>query len=187
MTITFFDTYLLLESDYITEALINAGGIFNQLDISGNINCCTQNCGQQSVEVEVDLTAIVLPATIEFTVDNKIKIFPGFFGLTEFIDGIYKFSIKRYQPGEGTVIESNCLFIDMTLKCKVATLLGYIIEENKTRDSEEKIATIAHLLHYSLVNGSNCGCNCEEMCEVFRELNALLVNVDPTITNDCGC
>lgn len=184
MTITFHDTYLYLKSSYIDE-IIAAPTDYVKVEIAGDINCCTSNCGEQKT-----LLTILLPQTLdtdkaEFTADG-IKIYPLFFGLTAFIDGIYNFSVKRFEDEQGTVTEDNCLFVDLTYKCKVATLLKCIIEENK-KQSTEKISTVIHVLHYSLVNGSNCGCNCTEMCEIFRELTTLLANVDPQITNDCGC
>lgn len=178
MTITNMGTHLLLESPYIT-LLGQTPADYEKVDITGCINCCPTST---LITTEFPYTAtpkITFGAT-------SITIWPAFFGLTEFTDGIYKFEVKIYEIGQGTTLESNCIFIDITFKCKVAALLKNIITENKTK-SGEKLSTTAHILHYALFNGSNCGCNCEEMCQVFTYLNDLLSNLDPQIFVDCGC
>lgn len=123
---------------------------------------------------------------------DKLIIFPSFFGITEFKDCIVRFDIKMFKSDEegnitGYVLISNCAFIDVTYKCRVAALLQNIISENKNGNDNEKVSTITHLLHYALFNGSNCGCNCEELCDVFEELTSLIQGIDPQIINDCGC
>lgn len=184
MIITYHDSYLLLNSSYIAEIIANPNN-YLKVEITGDINCCTSNCGATKTILSINLPQLTNTDKAEFTIDG-LKIYPLFFGLSAFTDGVYNFSVKRFEDNAGTVLESNCLFVDITYKCKVATLLKCIIEENKKKDTE-KLSTTIHILHYALVNGSNCGCNCTEMCEVFRELTTLLANVDPQITNDCGC
>lgn len=183
MTILNADTSLVLQSSYIDEVFANPGN-YIKVEVTGDINCCTSGCGDTVNTLEIPLPQVLDGDKAEFT-DEGLKIFPLFFGLTEFVDGVYSFTFKRFKEGE-TIIETNCFFVDVTYKCKVASLLKCLLEENRQRTSE-KISTNAHLLHYALVNDSNCGCNCEEMCEAFKELRNLLNSVDPTITNDCGC
>lgn len=117
--------------------------------------------------------------------DGVMYVSPTFFDLLAFTDSVVTLTIKLKKATEWLLIQ-NCYFIDVTYKCKVATLLEGIITESKTA-GEEGLSTIAHLLHYALINGSNCGCNCDELQQVFYELRKVLVNVDPKITNDCGC
>jgi hypothetical protein len=182
MTITLFDDYLFLQSDKIDEVIATPGD-FTKIEISGDINCCTSGCGD-TVTTEIFLNPFTTTAKLELTATG-IKVFPAFFGLTEFTDGVYKFDVKSFETDQVT-LESNCLFVDITFKCKVAALLKCIIEENKIKTGE-KTGTIIHLLHYGLVNGSNCGCNCSDMCVAFRELSALLDSANPEIFTNCGC
>ena len=188
MTITLVDDYLLIESEAISEVIATPSD-YLKLEVSGNINCCTSNCAEQVTTVTFD-NPFTTTTKLELT-GTGLKVFPAFFGLTSFIDGIYRFEIKRYpDPLTGvsdTLYEQNCIFVDVTFKCKVASQLKYIIAENKNKGDTEKVATIIHLLHYALVNGSNCGCNCAEMCEVFKELNTILNTINPQISSDCGC
>ncbi len=183
MTITLVDDYLLIASDTITDMIANPGD-YTKIEITGNVNCCTSGCETQVAELTLNNPFTSDPTLAEFN-GVGLKIYPLFFGISEFIDGVYKFDIKTF--GATTILEQNCAFVDMTFKCKVAALLKYIISENKGRGETEKIYTMAHLLHYSLFNGSNCGCNCEEMCTIFRELNTILETIDPQILTDCGC
>lgn len=110
-----------------------------------------------------------------------------FFSMEEYENGIYHFGVKIYKAdGASFIYEENCAFIDIDIKCKVAALLNKIVKEaNNTTD--EKVSTVAHMLHYGLVNGSNCGCNCSQMCEVYRELISIINSADPSIYTDCGC
>lgn len=54
-------------------------------------------------------------------------------------------------------------------------------------------AESAILLHYGLTQGSNCGCNCDDLCTVYNQLLTILSVLDGTLqsgTNtdaDCGC
>lgn len=113
---------------------------------------------------------------------DGLYILPSFFSLTEFVDSIYRFEVKIYKEDSWTS-ETNCAFVDITIKCKVASLLQGLIQESLDQKIEQ-CSTMLHLLHYALVNGSNCGCNCEELCIVFRELIKLL---GTQVISDCGC
>lgn len=118
-------------------------------------------------------------------IDGIMYVSPIFFNLVVFSDDIVTLTIKLKKIDSWVLIQ-NCTFIDITYKCKVATLLDGIITESRIA-GEEGLSTIAHLLHYALINGGNCGCNCSEMEQVFNELKKVLINTDPKITNDCGC
>jgi len=112
------------------------------------------------------------------------KFFAG--NLSKFRDGIYKITLKYNASNGSWVSESGCAFIDIDTKCKVASFLQNIVAENKT-SIQDKPSTIIHVLHYALVNGSNCGCNCNELCEIYSELYSL-INDNPKLVNkDCGC
>lgn len=118
---------------------------------------------------------------------DSIKITPHFFGLTTIPSGIFKVSVKIFviSPLQ-TILIANCAFVDIDVACKVAALLHNIIGEYEDKTAE-KPSIIAHVLHYSLVNGSNCGCNCDEMCKNYSGLVDILTNIDPKLIADCGC
>lgn len=166
--------------------------IANIDDYTGVTVTATLTCNNTSIAQTYDTTDVLINTKKFYIVEgadgvpDTLFITPSLFGGTAFVDGIYKFDIKFNTPS-GYVLISNCIFVDVTFKCKVASLMQNIIKENETRGNTEKISTIIHLLHYSLVNGSNCGCNCEEMCTVFNGLKQLLLDIDPQILNDCGC
>jgi len=110
---------------------------------------------------------------------TSLYIDPLYFNYTDNLikDGIYKFNLKITRANNaGFITESNCAFIDNYTKCLVANKLNILKEI-------EPIDSTIHILHYALTNGSNCGCNCDELCEIYKELHSLLNN----ITNDCGC
>lgn len=149
----------------------------------------SKNCTDTPIVKEYNTTDILLDTSNFYIVGGVLYIRPQLFGTILFEDGVYKIEIRFKKPA-GHIIITNCIFVDISFKCKVATLLKALLEEsgntNRTKGIE-KTSTAIHLLHYSLTNGSNCGCNCFELCAVFNELCILLSGIDLQITNDCGC
>lgn len=100
--------------------------------------------------------------------NNKLYIKPTFFsnGLT---DGIYTVNIKIINPDNSYLIQEICIFVDCNIKCQIAQLLDKLIKDDVTTNN-------LYLIHYALINASNCGCNCEEMCDIFKYLTEELKN-----------
>lgn len=124
---------------------------------------------------------------------DSILVAPGFFGLTDLTDNVYSVTVRlnKGTPVTSWIEESNCAFIDILMNCKVASVLQNIVKEMATKVTE-KVGSTMHLLHYSLINGSNCGCNCNELCEVFRQLDSMTTDYLNTYSgtskiNGCGC
>ena len=162
-------------SSFITNIVDYTG-----LELIANITCCNTsiNSGVINTTNIVDDTQSIYVSSV----DSCLYIKPTFLGLSDLVDAIYNLEIKLIEDGYTQI--SNCAFLDITYKCKVGGLLKWLIEENDD-NSTEKVSTIAHILHYSLFNVSNCGCNCGELCNIFKELTDIL-----NITlqdNDCGC
>lgn len=171
------DDLILVTADEIDTFITNIDD-YTSIAFTG-----TLNCSSTSITKSYTTTEILVNTNFAYIEDDKLYVKPLLFGLTTFADGIYKL-VVRIKDTDFTIMQ-NCIFIDITYKCKVASYLADLIEENKRKDKGDKKATIIHLLHYSLVNGSNCGCNCDEMCLIFAELRELLKN--QPIQNNCGC
>lgn len=152
-----------------------------------------KNCGsiEYNQEYTADSNIVFDDSNLFYFAENlgnpqKLYVTPALFGITNFIDGIYKIQITLTKiDNTGFIVFSNCLFVDVTFKCRVASLIKDILRENENLQDSEKISTLAHILHYALTNGSGCGCNCEELCEVFNALSGILITINPT--TDCGC
>lgn len=181
-----------LQSDNIT-TFINNLSQYLKIKITCTINCCSNLV----YTVTETVVASQLPPGEFIIVGNTIQVTPQFFNVNppadKLMDGVYSFEVKLFYTegfGGGTTYtyEQNCAFIDITFKCRVAKTLENLLTTSEPND----IATNAHILHYALVNGSNCGCNCNEMCEVFKELKSLLLppelwKHEPNISGNCGC
>ena len=187
LQLTYLPQFNILQAD--NDAIANLTS--NPSNYASVEMTATLTCGTAIVKAYA--TGDLYDTTKEFYYfENSIWITPLMFGLviptdgsSGFIDGVYSVTIKIIDSSNGYTIYSNCIFIDITYKCQVAGLLDNIIAENQK--GGEQTATIAHILHYSLVNGSNCGCNCAAMCENFNSLCSLLGNASAQINNDCGC
>lgn len=124
----------------------------------------------------------------EFTTDGRNKVFIGadslfisasLFGETTLVDGVYEVGVKTTKISGDFIMESSCAFIDILTKCEVATHLREV-------SKKDSIDTLIHMMHYALINGSNCGCNCQELCKIYSELHKALYNKYIKI-GDCGC
>jgi len=181
MTITY-----ILEQDLIKIEAPEIVAFITDIADYSTISMTGTRCSSTAITISYDTTEILNINSKFFIVDEVLYVRPSFFSLSVFTDSVYKFSIKFSLTDAGYTLIENCAFVDITFKCKVAAYLKDIIEENADLSDNEKVSTIIHLMHYSLVNGSNCGCNCSQMCEVFTELKKLLDNIQPENTN-CGC
>lgn len=159
--------------------------ITNIVDYTGITVAVGVNC-VEGIDATIDTTDIIDNTKNIYIENNILYINPQYFSNNSvFVDGVYNITIK-FNTTTGYTRISNCYFVDVTTRCKVASLLQNIIKENSDSNTE-KVSTIAHLLQFSLVNGSNCGCNCQEMCDVFTALQDILSNIDTKLLNDCGC
>lgn len=155
-------------------------GDYSTVALTGN------KCNVTPTTISYNTTEVLNVGNKFFITDGIMYVRPTFFGMSAYTDNVYKFSIKFTLTAGGYTVIENCAFIDITFKCKVAGYLENILKESCDVTDTEKVGTIIHILHYSLINGSNCGCNCSELCQVFTELEKLLDTTNPENT-DCGC
>lgn len=185
MTITYDKQINLIKLNSVEIALLIA-----DLDNVATVRLSTKlNCGTEIVK-EYDNSEVLNLDNTDFYIsvdDNTVYLKAPAFGLVLFEDGIYEANI-RFLTLDAATIQANCTFVDITYKCKVASLLDQILKENEAEaDGSQKTSTIAHILHYSMVNGSNCGCNCAELCKIFDALTELLGDITLDSNEDCGC
>lgn len=173
-------TYLVFSCPELAALILNPPG-YTKIEVKATLNCGTE----YSQTLPYPFTSTPNLALIGA---DGVQIFPGFFGgAAVFATGVYSIKVKIFLAVGGNTLIANCAFIDAdNTSCKVASTLHNILGEYEDR-SEEKPSTLIHLLHYSLVNGSNCGCNCDEMCKNYQALVDLLNNIDPQLKADCGC
>lgn len=109
--------------------------------------------------------------------NDKIIIKPSFFTDAVLQEGIYSITIIITTTDNIAIQESTCFFVDITM----SGLLQAFVEPSKCD------ATQMHLLlmHYSLNQGSNNNCNCDNMYEIYNYL-AQVIN-KTLIIEDCGC
>lgn len=138
---------------------------------------------------EEDAPTIIVSAFLEegtnsFLSGDSLYLKPELFEMEYIEDGVYSVTVKITHD-DGHITESNCAFIDITIACQVADKLSDLIVES-TKKTIEPVATIIHMLHYGITNGSNCGCNCADLCKAYKEL-ICLIDTTQTTTSDCGC
>lgn len=153
------------------------------VDVTTNLNCSVN-----SITQNYNIVDILDSTNSKFYINTSLNTLFLKLAMLEgatIVDGIYKVTVKFNPIAGGYTKIVNCIFIDVTFKCRVASLIDGIISNNKS--SNEDTSTMAHLLHYALFNSNNCGCNCEEMCTVFNQLKSILDASTQQIDNNCGC
>lgn len=153
-------------------------GDYLQVKVDATINCCPQLYSQIQPLPLVPNDYFVFSAA-------GIEVKPAFFNVispNKIIDGVYHFNVKIFTDLDNYHYEEDCAFMDITFKCKVAAYIDALNDKNE----DGEFATNIHILHYALVNGSNCGCNCVDMCSVFKNLYDLLKPITPQMQG-CGC
>ena len=178
LTITLMDNGSILLNSESIQAMIADQDAYYKLTVEATINCCPQQYAHS------ELMPLVTNDYFAFS-SAGIEVKPLFFNVVSpnsIIDGVYSFNVKVFTTEDQYHYEQNCAFMDITFKCKVA---AYIDQLNDTTEKGQ-IATNVHILHYALVNGSNCGCNCNDMCATFKQLYDILKPITPQIQG-CGC
>lgn len=168
---------ILLNSESI-QAMIATPDDYLQLKIESTINCCP------TIYTQTQALPLISNPYFAFSASG-IEVKPAFFNVispNSIIDGIYHFNVKIFTDENNYHFEEDCAFMDITFKCKVAKYLDVLNDINE----DGQIATNVHVLHYALVNGSNCGCNCVAMCTVFKQLYDILKPITPQLQG-CGC
>jgi hypothetical protein len=168
---------ILLSSVEILNMLDNPES-YLQVKVDSTINCCPQ------IYSHTKTSPFTSNTYFDFTSEG-IEVKPAFFDVVSpnsIIDGVYYFNVKIFTTENNYTYQTNCTFIDITMKCAVAKYIDTL--NNITEDGA--IATNVHILHYALVNGSNCGCNCIAMCDAFKQLYDILKPITPQLQG-CGC
>jgi hypothetical protein len=172
MKIIQVDNLLQIESPII---IVDASAKYSTITLLATLNCGTPKTISYP-------PATITDTTHEFYLDPAtltIFVKPSMFNLTTLVDGIYGLNLRLILPAGGSDNDSTCAFIDVTYRCLLSNYLDGLI-------AAEDTSSISYLLHYALTIGSNCGCNCDELCEVFAALTEILKDTT-TQTNDCGC
>jgi hypothetical protein len=164
------------------QTLINSGvAETGTIGLTVYKNCC--DCTGYPVTVVKDGANLPINVVNKYGISGTtITLEPGILGtgITKFPDGVYKVVITVTKDADGDGVdevttESNCFFMDCSTSCEVAKYIKNLL---KTPADVE-----AHLLHFGLVNGSNCNCNCDEMCSLYTKLYNILNNTEACLCN----
>jgi hypothetical protein len=156
---------VLILTSYLLSYTISNPDNYSKIKFKITLNCCT--CFE--FDVLQDTGAWVLE-TDSYLIDVPTgTITIKEFAVSTFTDGIYKIDMTIFDD-EGTgVLDENCVFFDCLTKC----LVGAEIDKLLATDLKN-IDTEIHMIHWGLTTASTCGCNCDEMCELYNRLIALL-------------
>lgn len=139
--------------------------------VTVTLDCCDDN--KTFIEIP-DITNTSPTDDVYVDSDNNFVINPSFFenGIT---NGVYTVVISLFQPNGTEFCDTGCLFVDCDLKCRV-------YEKVKTLTTDEEKTQIL-MKHYSLTVGSNCSCDCGDLCTIYKSLLEDLEGIE----YDCGC
>jgi hypothetical protein len=162
---------------------------FNSIDnyFTYTIENLPSNIVVKNIQYLLDGVEINEPFEIQnnltFSVTTEgIELFPNFFGQETLTDGIYSINTKIVTKNFIEISDSTCYFVDCNTQCRLTEKLEGL-KENK-----DKMDLL--MIHYALINNSNCGCNCTEMIELFKQLDKELeleVPKQPINNSGNGC
>lgn len=182
LTITYLPNGNILLNSPRIQTMINNPLGYTQLKIEATINCCPELFSST-----FPLPFVQTNPPLIFITPDGIEVTKAYFNIIgvdqTLMDGVYKFNVKIFTNTNQYTFEENCAFIDVTYKCKVATYIDNILD---VISEDGTVATNVHVLHYALVNASDCGCNCQALCDTFRALAAIVNPITPTMQS-CGC
>jgi hypothetical protein len=121
--------------------------------------------------------------------EDALYIKPFFYGMPNFIDGVYNIKVKVTDTRGSWKEESNCYFVDIFTKCKVSTKSILTLQSPKDVLLKESVLDM-YLLYSHLINGSNCGgCNCVDMCDAYNKLVGIIngKQIKEALKTNCGC
>lgn len=197
----------LLINEYITnnfpESVIDPDGSDSDSSTSSELDTGTIKtiCDSSSDPISFiytiwNLPENIIPIYIDFDYDNvpimeqfyynssdknsiisvtRLILNPDILALEYFPDSVYTIFLKFTKLSGTQITQSNCTFVDCTMKCKV-------IEKLKELNEKDQIELL--MIHYGLSIGSNCSCECEELCTLFKKLAIWL---DEEIQTNCDC
>lgn len=150
--------YIVVASDILDDYILNPGD-YTSVTVSGKWN--------QGTEFSYTLGTLNTTGAVR-TYSGEERIYPEFYELTDtFSNGVYSVTILAVKADDSTATEQACVFMDCDIACKVE-----LVEQM--------------VLHYALVNGSGCTCDCSKMYTIYQ---ALLSKISTGTANesDCGC
>lgn len=108
------------------------------------------------------------PTKIEYSYGDII-VYPEFFGQTDtFEDGIYSLQLEVTLLNGDKYVEEVCIFSDKDIKCKVADAM-YLNPKG-----------MYYQLFESIKFAESCNdCDCQQMCDIYKELLTQLNNAEP--------
>ena len=137
----------------------------------------------KNIKYSLDNQDLIEPFEIQnnltFSLTSEgILLFPNFFGVDKFVDGVYNICTTILTRNYVEIKECNCYFLDCNTQCKLVTKVENL-KENKDK-------TDLLMIHYALNANSNCGCNCNEMIDLYKQLIKELDIENPTNNNYAG-
>lgn len=158
---------LTVSSSDIDDVIANVGNYIG-ITVTVSKNCCDNTTYTYSL-------ALPTISSDYFNLNTGLDILPAFIDEDEFIDGVYKVTIVIELDDNSKITEHNCLFVDNETNCNLAEGIINLEDDDKIH---------ALMLHYGLIQGSGCGCNCDELCTLYNDLLKLLGSTD---NSNCNC
>ena len=170
------------------------------------MNIANQNCNSilisspilqdsEGTTIRLQLTlnccSTIFDDEILLTGDNNIVLAVS--SISDWItlkSGIYSAKVIVTDAENIVTIDENCSFIDCDFSCKFSDAIKNMLSDEMTK--REEIINFL-MLHYTLTYSSNCGCNCSELCDIYKQLyklaygTNLILDTQTSNISDCGC
>lgn len=117
---------------------------------------------------------------------NAIYIDGTFMGGTSLVDGVYRVKYSAKQENGTKAEDSSCFFLDNATACNMVSKIGSLLQETEEQYKESGEWLALSAAHWGLTMAKDChGCNCEDLCALYKEFNILYNKTKSAI--NCAC
>ncbi len=117
---------------------------------------------------------------------DAIYIDGTFMGGTSLVDGVYRVKYSTKQQNGTKAEDSSCFFLDNATACNMVSKIGSLLQETEEQYKESGEWLALSAAHWGLAMAKDChGCNCEDLCALYKEFNILYNKTKSAI--NCAC
>lgn len=165
------------------------------LKITSPITSSADSFSTYNIRIVMNCCSTIFDNTVTINEDSSFTITADMLTIGTLQSGIYSIKLTMKTPSGSPPVDTietddNCIFVDCNFKCDFKDKIEVLLIEGPSYDKQVALESV--MLHYTLTNSSGCGCNCSELCDLYKQLYKLTYGDNLPSSNDiqisdCGC